>query len=193
LRRHFFSPASQFGLELHPEKTRLIEFGRFAARNRQERGVGKPETFDFLGFTHICGQTRKGGFYVKRITKKQGMQKKLREVKDRLRWMMHAPVPAQWAYLARVSAGYYQYFAVPGNSEAVSEFRYWLIAIWRQVLGRRRQQGRPTWARMHRLARHIPTPHILHPQPSERFAARHPRQEPSAVVPLAGICAGGRP
>jgi RNA-directed DNA polymerase len=178
---------AEYGLGLKAEKTRLIEFGRFAARNRKERGAGKPETFDFLGFTHICGQTRKGGFYVKRITKKQGMQKKLREVKARLQRMMHAPVPEQWRYLARVAEGYYRYFAVPGNGAAVSDFRFRMLAIWRQVLGRRSQRGRVSWARMTRLRRRIPTPRILHPQPSARFDAKHPKQEPSAVVPLAGI------
>jgi len=178
---------AEFGLGLKAEKTRLIEFGRFAARNRKERGAGKPETFDFLGFTHICGRTRNGGFYVKRITKKQGMQKKLREVKARLQRMMHAPVPEQWRYLARVAEGYYRYFAVPGNGAAVSDFRFRMLAIWRQVLGRRSQRGRVSWARLKRLRRRIPTPRILHPQPSRRFDAKHPRQEPSAVVPLAGI------
>ena len=184
---------AEYGLGLKAEKTRLIEFGRFAAPNRERRGAGKPETFDFLGFTHICGTTRSGSFYVKRITKKEGMRRKLREVKEHLRRMMHAPVPEQGAYLVSVARGYYQYFAVPGNSDAVADFRYWLIGIWRQLLGRRSQKGYVSWARMKRLARRLPTPRILHPQPYARFDAKHPRQEPSAVVPLAGICAGGRP
>ncbi len=184
---------AEYGLGLKAEKTRLIEFGRFAARDRKERGAGKPETFDFLGFTHICGKTRKGGFYVKRITKKGEMRKKQREVKGRLRQMMHAPVPEQWAYLAKVAEGYYQYFAVPGNAAAMTEFRFRLIGLWRQVLSRRSQRGRVSWERMKRLARRVPTPRLLHPQPYARFDANHLRQEPSAVVPLAGICAGGRP
>ncbi len=184
---------AEYGLGLKAEKTRLIEFGRFAARNREERGAGKPETFDFLGFTHICGETPNGKFYVKRITKKQAMRKKLREVKDRLQRMMHAPVPEQWVYLKQVVEGYYRYFAVPGNRTAMNDFRHWLIAIWRKVLSRRSQRGNVPWARMARLAWRIPTPRILHPYPSARYDAKHPRQEPSAVVPLAGICAGGRP
>jgi group II intron reverse transcriptase/maturase len=184
---------AEYGLGLKAEKTRLIEFGRFAARNREERGAGKPQTFDFLGFTHLCGQTPRGGFYVKRITKKAGMRKKLREVKGHLRRMMHAPVPEQRRYLTRVLAGYYRYYGVPGNSDRLADFRYWLLAVWRKVLSRRSQRGGVTWERVQRLARTLPKPRILHPQPFARFAAKHPRQEPSAVIPLAGICAGGRP
>jgi RNA-directed DNA polymerase len=185
---------AEFGLGLKAEKTRLIEFGRFAASNREARGAGKPETFEFLGFTHICGRTRSGGFHVKRITSKKGMRSKLKEVKHRLQRDRHLSVPVQGQWLASVVRGYYQYFAVPGNGPAINEFRHQVGALWRAALNRRGQKGSVTWERLRRLIkRWLPPARCFHPQPSRRFDARHPRQEPSAVVPLAGICAGGRP
>ncbi|MGB9138392.1 MAG: hypothetical protein WCB73_14410, partial [Pseudonocardiaceae bacterium] len=110
-------------LELHPDKTRLIEFGRFAATNRQARGLGKPETFDFLGFTHICARMRDGRFWVRRITVSKRMRAKLREVKDQLKRRRHQPIPEQGRWLASVVRGYRAYYAVPGNRAAVATFR----------------------------------------------------------------------
>jgi hypothetical protein len=115
---------ARFGLELHPDKTRLIEFGRFADRDRQARGLGKPETFDFLGFTHICARARSGRFWVKRITIAKRMRAKLREVNDQLKARRHQPIPEQGRWLANVVRGHLAYYAVPGNTDAVSGFRF---------------------------------------------------------------------
>jgi RNA-directed DNA polymerase len=185
---------AQFGLELHPGKTRLIEFGRLAAMRRARRGLGKPETFDFLGFTHICARSTKGRFWVKRITISKRMRAKLKEVKDQLTRRMHQPIPDQGRWLASVVRGHMAYYAVPGNIQAVSAFRDQLIRHWRKTLRRRSQKARIDWKRMDRIAtRWLPRPRTMHPYPDARFAATHPRQEPSAVIPHAGICAGGRP
>ena len=185
---------AEFGLELHPGKTRLIEFGRFAAVNRARRGLGKPETFGFLGFTHICAKSRNGRFWVKRITIAKRLRAKLREVKDQLRRRMHLPGPEQGRWLASVVNGHMAYYAVPGNRAAITAFRDQVTRLWFKSLRRRSQKTRINWTRMHRIAtRWLPPPRTTHPYPSVRFAAMHPRQEPSAVVPHAGICAGGRP
>jgi len=112
-----------FGLQLHPDKTRLIEFGRFAARDRAARGQGKPETFDFLGFTHICGKSKKGRFWLKRVTISKRMRTKLREVSDQLKRRRHQPIPVQGAWLRSVVQGHFAYYAVPGNTGAVAAFR----------------------------------------------------------------------
>lgn len=185
---------AQFGLDLKAEKTRLIEFGRFAVQKREQRGLGKPETFDFLGFTHICGKPRKGSFYVKRITVAKRMRTKLKEVKDQLTRKMHLPIPEVGRWLGSVVRGHYNYYAVPGNTPAIGEFHKQAMRHWYNVLRRRSQRTRVTWARIYRWTRKwLPTPRVLHPYPDQRFDAKHPRQEPSAVVPLAGICAGGRP
>src|SRR5262249_52459007 len=185
---------AKFGLELKAEKTRLIEFGRHAASNRAARGLGKPETFDFLGFTHISGKTRAGRFALKRKTIAKRMRTKLREVKAELMRRLHLPIPMVGRWLGSVVRGHLAYYAVPGNSEAVHEFSQQVKRLWTRTLRRRSQRGRATWERMRRLIdRWLPRPRVLHPYPEERFDARHPRQEPSAVVPLAGICAGGRP
>lgn len=184
----------KFGLSLKAEKTRLIEFGRYAARDRSGRGEGKPETFDFLGFTHICGRSREGHFYVKRRTSKKRMRTKLKEVKDRLKRMTHRPVPEVGQWLGSVVRGYLAYHSVPGNTRIVAEFVKQVTRHWRHALNRRSQRGRVTWARMYRLVRRwLPTPRVMHPYPNQRFDARHLRQEPSAVIPHAGVCAGGRP
>ena len=182
-----------FGLELNAEKTRLIEFGRHAARDRRARGLGKPETFQFLGFTHICGKTRKSGrFKLRRITDSKRVRRKLLAVKREMARRMHRPVPEQGRWLASVLSGHYRYYAVPDNIEALSAFRYRIIQHWLKALRRRSQKHRLTWTRMQRLADlWLPQPRILHPWPEQRFAAIYPRQEPSAVVPHAGICAGG--
>jgi RNA-directed DNA polymerase len=185
---------AKYGLELKAEKTRLIEFGRHAARNRVARGLGKPETFDFLGFTHICGKTRSGGFQVKRTTIAKRMRAKLKEVKAELTRLMHLPIPEQGRWLESMMRGHLAYFAVPGNLDAVKAFCNQAQRIWQRTLKRRSQRHHMTWERMRRLIdRWLPKPRTLHPFPEQRFDARHPRQEPSAVVPLAGICAGGRP
>ena len=161
-----------FGLELHPDKTRLIEFGRNADWKRRRRGAGKPETFDFLGFTHICQRTR-GRFWVKRITIAKRMRAKLREVKTELRRRRYLPVPEQGAWMRSVLQGHAAYYAVPGNSEAVVAFRTEIIRHWYKALRRRSQRTRLTWARMNRVVkRWLPPVRIRHPFPAERFAAR---------------------
>jgi RNA-directed DNA polymerase len=168
---------AKFGLELHPDKTRLIEFGRHAARQRARRGEGKPETFDFLGFTHICSTNGNGRFWVKRITIARRMRAKLKQVKDQLRRRMHLPIPVQGRWLAAVVRGHMAYYAVPGNSRAVAAFRNQVIRHWLKALRRRSQKGRNlTWERMNRIhKRWLPPARVMHPYPEARFAATHPR------------------
>src|SRR5438552_3666505 len=168
---------AKFGLELHPDKTRLIEFGRFAVRNRAARGEGKPETFDFLGFTHICATAKGGQFWVKRITIAKRMRAKLKQVKDQLRRRMHQPIPVQGRWLASVVRGHMAYYGVPGNSRAVEAFRNEVTRHWLKALRRRSQKGqRLTWARMRRIhKRWLPPVRVTHPFPEARFAAMHPR------------------
>jgi hypothetical protein len=166
---------SKFGLELHPEKTRRIEFGRFAEENRKRRGDGKPETFDFLGFKHISGKNRLGRFAVRRLTIRKRMRGKLREIKQQLRQRMHDPVRQTGAWLKTIVQGYFNYHAVPGNIGSLSLFRDRLLGIWWHTLCRRSQQRLP-WKRMLKLGdRWIPRPRVLHPYPAVRFAATHPR------------------
>lgn len=166
----------KFGLELHPEKTRRIEFGRFAGPNRERRGEGKPETFDFLGFTHISGKNSKGHFTVRRRTIRKRMRSKLRQIKQQLRERMHDPMPQTGEWLKSVVQGYFNYHAVPGNMESLNVFRHRVTRLWRRVLLRRGGKRRPNWARLHRLVEHwLPTPCVLHPYPEVRFAASHPR------------------
>jgi RNA-directed DNA polymerase len=167
---------AKFGLELHPGKTRLIEFGRFAARDRSGRGLGKPETFDFLGFTHICARSRSGRFWIKRITISKRMRAKLKVVKDQLRRRMHQPIPVQGRWLASVVRGHMAYYAVPGNAKAVRAFRDQATRHWHKALRRRSQKTRINWTRMHRIAtRWLPPAREMHPFPEARFAATHPR------------------
>src|SRR3954454_22715316 len=166
----------KFGLELHPDKTRRIEFGRFAETNRKQRGEGKPETFDFLGFTHISGKDRKGGYAVKRKTISKRMRGKLLEIKQRLRRRMHEPVAQTGQWLRSIVQGYFNYHAVPGNTDSLSAFRYRVIRHWRTMLIHRGQKHHLTWARMQKLAdRWIPKPRVLHPYPRVRFDAIYPR------------------
>jgi len=168
-----------FGLELHPEKTRLIEFGRFAAKNRASRGERKPETFTFLGLTHACARTRAGRFKLKRITSKKKMQAKLRDLTTEMRRRMHHPIPEQGAWLARVLDGHYRYYAVPDNGKALDAFRERVIWHWWRMLRRRSQRSGMTRERMRRLAaRWLPTPCILHPWPGARFDARTQGRSP---------------
>jgi group II intron reverse transcriptase/maturase len=164
---------AKFGLELHPDKTRLIEFGRHAARNRAARGEPKPGTFDFLGFTHICGKSKTERFWVKRVTIAKRMRAKLSEVKDQLRWRRYLPIPDQGQWLGSVVRGHRAYYAVPGNTEAVKAFRDQVTRHWYQALRRRSQRTRLTWPRMNRLAkRWLPPARVRHPFPQVRFAAR---------------------
>jgi group II intron reverse transcriptase/maturase len=170
---------AKFGLELHPDKTRLIEFGRFAATNRRARGLGKPETFDFLGFTHICARMRDGRFWVRRITISKRMRAKLREVKDQLKRRRHQPIPEQGRWLASVVQGYRAYYAVPGNRVAVAAFRTQLTKLWHKALERRSQRTRISWARMNRLAtRWLPPARVVHPFPDVRFRVRTQGRSP---------------
>jgi group II intron reverse transcriptase/maturase len=168
---------AKFGLELHPEKTRLIEFGRYAVSNRERRGEGKPETFDFLGFTHMCGKNGKTGYFVgRRTTVKKRMRAKLQALKAELRRRMHDPLAETGKWLQSVVRGYYQYHAVPGNTTSLGVFRERLIRLWRHVIRRRSQKRRPNWNRLGRQFDHwLPRPCILHPFPQVRFDARHPR------------------
>jgi group II intron reverse transcriptase/maturase len=168
---------TKFGLELHPEKTRLIEFGRFAARDRQRRGEGKPETFDFLGFTHCCGVKRQSRtFQVKRKTMKARMRARLQELRDVLYRGRHRPFHKQAEWLHRVVSGYFRYFAIPGNIPALEAFRTQVTRYWLTALCRRSQKRRLNWAvfgpRVNLL---LPHPRVLHPYPSERFYAKHPK------------------
>ena len=162
---------AQFGLEVHPDKTRLIEFGRWAARDRQRRGKGKPETFNFLGFTHCCTKTRKGRFAVLRQTMRKRMQAKLQAVKIELRQRMHAPVPEQGEYLRSVVRGHLRYYGVPRNSRALSAFRQAVGRLWWQVLRRRSQRRHLPWQKMIRyIQRYLPPARICHPYPTLRHA-----------------------
>jgi RNA-directed DNA polymerase len=170
---------AKFGLELHPDKTRLIEFGRFAARDRAAKGRGRPETFDFLGFTHICGTTRGGRFALKRITIAKRLRAKLAEVKVQLKRRMHKSVPEQGRWLASVVRGHTAYYAVPGNIDAVQAFRDQVTWHWLRALRRRSQKHRITWQRMKGLeARWLPRARVMHPYPNVRFDARTQGRSP---------------
>src|SRR5947208_6195616 len=166
----------EFALSLHPDKTRLIEFGRFATADRARRGLGKPETFNFLGFTFICGKSRRGRFLVKRKTRRDRMRSKLQAVTKELRRRMHWPIPELGKWLGRVVKGYFNYHAVPTNSRALVAFRDEITRRWQAALRRRSQRDRLTWERMKKLAdAWLPKPRILHPWPNQRFAVSHPR------------------
>jgi group II intron reverse transcriptase/maturase len=165
----------KFNLELHADKTRLIEFGRFAAKEREKRDLGKPETFNFLGFTHSCSKTRKSGkFILLRRPMKKRMQAKLKQIYGELRRRRHEPVPEVGGWLNKVVQGWYRYYAVPLTTDDLSSFRQQVIWLWYQALRRRSQKARPVWERMGRLAEQwLPTPRILHPYPLERFSVRN--------------------
>jgi RNA-directed DNA polymerase len=170
-----------FSLALHPEKTRILRFGRFAALNRKERGQGKPETFNFLGFTMICGQKRAGGFQLQRRTRHDRMQTTIQRVKEELQRRWHQPIPEQGRWLGQVVRGFYAYHAVPTNYPALVVFRVRIAQLWKRALLRRSQRGRRTWRRMTKLAdAWLPRPRILHPWPERRFDVKHPRWEPCA-------------
>ena len=166
----------EFSLSLHPDKTRLIEFGRFAAQHCKKRGLSKPETFKFLGFVLICGQSRRGDFQIKRKSRRDRMRTKLREIKEALRRRTHRPIPETGKWLGQIVAGYFAYHAVPTNGAAIAAFRYHVVILWHRRLCRRSQRARLVWTQMAKLAdEFLPKPRILHPWPSVRFAVRHPR------------------
>jgi RNA-directed DNA polymerase len=194
--RHFLEAMrerlGEFALSLHPDKTRLIEFGRHAAANRERRGLGKPETFNFLGFTFICGKSRQGKFLLKRKTRRDRMRAKLQAIKQELRRRRHQSIPVQGKWLRQVVKGYFNYHAVPTNSRALTTFRFLVTELWQRSLRRRSQKDGKTWEQMMRLVNDwIPKPFILHPWPRIRFAVTHPRWEPYAGKPLVRFCAGG--
>jgi len=183
---------AEFSLSLHPDKTRLIEFGRFAAGQRARRGLNKPETFNFLGFTFICGRSRRGYFALKRKSRSDRMRAKLQEIRSEMRRRRHQPIPEQGKWLRQVVAGFFAYHAVPTNSRALHTFRHRVTDHWRRSLRRRSQKDRMTWNTIKKLADDfVPPARILHPWPHARFAVRHPRWEPSALIGHARICAGG--
>jgi group II intron reverse transcriptase/maturase len=166
----------KFSLSLHPDKTRLIEFGRHAAANRKRRGLGKPETFSFLGFTLICGRSLRGRFLLKRRSRRDRMKAKLKEVAGELRRRMHQTIPEQGTWLKQVVTGYFAYHAVPTNWAALGAFRDGIARRWWWTLRRRSQKSALNWARMQKLADDwLPKPRILHPWPNQRFAVKHPR------------------
>jgi len=171
---------AEFGLELHPDKTRLIEFGRFAARNRASRGINiRPETFEFLGFTHQCATDRNGRFKLRRTTSKKRLRAKLKSVKTEMRWRSQHPIPEQGRWLKSVLVGHYQYYAVPDNINALQAFRDEVQRHWHHALRRRSQRSAITLERMHRIAeRWLPPPRILHPWPNQRFDAKTQGRSP---------------
>jgi RNA-directed DNA polymerase len=183
---------AEFALELHPEKTRLIEFGRHAAEHRTRRGEGKPESFNFLGFTHICGRSKRGGFLLLRHSRRDRRMAKLKEIKEELRRRWHQSIPEQGAWLRQVIRGYFAYHAVPTNAAALSAFRHYATVLWGRALHRRSQRDNTAWDTVTRLASFwLPRPRILHPWPTDRFRVKHPRWEPYAGIPPVRFCAGG--
>ena len=166
----------RFALELHGDKTRLLEFGRYAIERRQRNGQGRPQTFNFLGFTFICGRSRRGAFLLRRHTRPDRMRETLREVKEKLRYRRHDSIAEQGRWLKSVVTGYFAYHAVPTNAQAIGAYRHHVVDLWRRSLKRRSQKDRMTWARMDRLASEwLPPPHVLHPWPEDRMAVRYPR------------------
>jgi hypothetical protein len=170
-----------FALSLHPDKTRLIQFGRHAAAERKSRGLGKPETFTFLGFTLISGRSHRGHFLIHRKTRGDRMRAALRAVKEELRRRMHQPIPVVGSWLRQVVSGYFAYHAVPTNYSALGAFRDHVANLWRRTLSRRSQKGGLTRERMTQIAdAWLPRARILHPWPNQRFDGTHPRWEPYA-------------
>ncbi len=168
----------KFGLELHQDKTRLIEFGRFARKNRADRGLGKPETFDFLGFTHICAKPRKGNYFIiRRKTIKKRLRNKIVEVKEELKKRRHDPIPEQGKWIRSVVEGHFNYFAVPNNNKAIDTFRTEVNKHWRKALRSRSQKARKlNWSRIERLIKTwVPTKSVRHPYPSQRLRVTYPR------------------
>ena len=169
---------AKFGLELHPDKTRLIEFGQFAAENRKKRGEGKPETFDFLGFTHICARTRKGNYFtVRRKTIAKRMRNKIKTVRAKLMQRRHDPIKELGEYVRSVVKGHFNYYAVPNNKRSIDAFRSAILKSWFQALRRRSQKARRySWDKFKRMAEAwVPKARILHPYPSQRLHVTYPR------------------
>ena len=163
----------QFSLELHGEKARLLEFGRYAIERRRRNGQGKPQTFNFLGFTFICGRSRRGAFLLRRHTRRDRMRAALQEVKMQLRNRRDASIAEQGRWLRSVVMGYFAYHAVPTNAQAIGAYRHHVLDLWRRSLRRRSQKDRTTWKRMDRLAAEwLPPPHVLHPWPEDRLSVR---------------------
>ncbi len=162
---------SKYELTLHPQKTRLIEFGKYASGNRRKKGKGKPETFDFLGFTHMCSKNRKGDFFLRRKTKRKQLKRKLKEVKDELRERMHERIKVTGEWLATVITGHTNYFAVPGNMDAVKEFYKQCMRQWLRTLRRRSHKAQKlTWeVFLKKVEDQIPRPRMVHPFPEQRF------------------------
>jgi group II intron reverse transcriptase/maturase len=170
---------ARFGLELHPDKTRLIEFGRNADWKRRRRGLNRPETFDFLGLTHICARTKGGRFWIRRITIAKRMRAKLKQINIELKRRRHLPLPEQGAWLRSVVQGHLAYYAVPGNIVAVAAFRTQITRSWLKALRRRSQRTRLNWTRMNRLANQwLPPARVRHPFPEARFAANTQGRSP---------------
>ncbi len=166
----------EYALALHPEKTRLIEFGRHAADKRARRGLGKPETFNFLGFTFICGRSRRGKFLLHRKTRRDRMRAKLQAIKEELQQRMHWPIPEQGQWLRQIVRGFFAYHAVPTNLPSLGAFRLHIVRLWLRTLRRRSQKDHFGWERIWRLSNEwLPQPRILHPWPELRFAVRHSR------------------
>ena len=160
----------KFNLELHAEKTRLIQFGRFAAERRAARGEGKPKTFDFLGFTHICAKSSKGKFLLLRLPMRKRVQAKLKEIKEHLKIRRYTSIPEMGRWLRSVVSGWYRYYAVPNTSRYLGKFRRRVAWLWYRALCRRSQRSRMTWRRMYKLmARWLPQARILHPYPQARL------------------------
>jgi RNA-directed DNA polymerase len=163
----------RFGLELHPDKTRHLRFGMFAEERCRERGQGRPEVFEFLGFTHICGRTKAGKFLLYRRTSKSRMRAKLKRIREELQKRRHLPVPVQGKWIGAVVRGYFAYHAVPTNMRSMRSFRVEVTRYWLHALRRRSQRTRMTWERMRRVSNQwIPSARVLHPYPWERFEAR---------------------
>ena len=178
-----------FALALHPDKTRIIKFGRHAMDEHD--GPGKPDTFDFLGFTHICAKSRQGRFLLKRKSRRDRVRVKLKELKEQLRQRMHEPIEETGKWLASVVRGFFNYHAVPTNSRTIGNFRDKVFQLWLKVLNRRSQRAKVSPVMAARLKAFLPKPRILHPWPQQRFAVKHPRWEPYAGKPHVRFCAGG--
>ncbi len=185
---------AEFGLDVHPEKTRLVEFGRFAVANRERHGQGKAETFDFLGFTHYVTTTKSGRFRVGRKPIAKRMSRTLKRIREELRKRWHHDRWEVGKWLGQVLNGWLNYYAVPGSSRWLRGFVHQLKRMWQTALRRRSQRDRFAWGRMERMTEILwPKVSIRHPWPDRRFAVKHPRQEPCALPGMHGFCAGEQP
>ena len=181
-----------YSLKLHPEKTRLLLFGPKAREICKRDGGGKPGTFNFLGFTHLCGRKRNGQYLLMRKTRSDRMRMRLKTIKEGLRSMINESIAEQGKWLQQVVRGYFNYHAVPTNSRALKAFRYHVVNLWRRTLRRRSQHDCTTWEKIARLEQQwLPKVRILHDWPNHRFYVKYPRREPSARIAPARIWAGG--